>query len=547
MKKSTKPDYSYEDFHFPAAGIDVSYAFGRQPNKPIGTDKQYRRTCAVGVNVRGYECDQDRNRGGSRSGLVRYVDAKVAGETFIVQDVSALSGTGGTPVQTSQSGRVVYLVAVCEGRLFYVVAGGTAWTEATNLTGETPPLNFSGIMFSAPNQQKMWFVDGVNKAVYVPALGGIYDWNITAGTFPVDADGNLPRLIELWRGRTVVSGLLGDPHNIFFSRVDDPTNFDYAPDSPSALDAVALNVSNGLGLIGDVVNCMIPYTDDILIIGGDSSIHILRGDPLDGGRIDTVTHTIGMAFGRPWCMDPYGNIYFFSNRTGIYTMVPGQQPVRISQPIESLIADIDTGKNAIRLMWNDDDQCVYVFITWLEEPTPTQHFVYEARSGAWWIQVFANDDHNPLCCCQFDGNLSSDRVALIGSWDGYVRAIDRTATDDDGTEIVQEVIIGPIASKNLDELTISEAICTLGAGSADVFYDLLLGRTPEQALASDPVETGVWQAGREVSAYMNWSAHAFYIRLRSKTPVSGRNNRWAMETIRLKVRGRGPTRGRGQD
>lgn len=532
----------YQDLHFPAAGIDRSVAFGRQPNRPSGINGQYRRTCYAGNNVRSFDPLTNRSRGGQRTGLEKFLAAKVSGETWIVQDLASIVKIG-APVQLSQSGRVVTLVAVSQGRVFWVEAGGTAWGEATNNTGETPPLNITGVMFSSPNQQRLWFVDGVNAVVYTPITNVVDLWTATAGIFPVDSQNNYPRLVETWRGRTIVSGLLEDPQNIFMSAVDGPTDFDYAPLSPSALDAVALNIPNGLGLIGDVVNTIIPYTDDLLIIGCDSSIRVIRGDPLAGGQIDTVSRAIGMAWGRPWALDPYGNIYFMSNRCGIYTMVPGQQPQRISQGIESLLQDIDTGANAIRFLWNDRGQSLHVFVTPTLEPTTTTHFVYEQRTGAWFTDTFANNDHNPVTCCTFDGNSARDRVPLIGSWDGTVRSLSVDAADDDGTPIQSSVIIGPIVAKDMGEITVNDAVSVLASGSNDVYYDVLVGKNPEEALASTPVETGIWTADRNVSAFMGWSSHSLYFRLRSK-PRSP--NAWAIEQIRIRIRDRGRIRSRQQ-
>ncbi len=524
--------------HFPACGIDNSFAYGKQPNRPVGFSQQYRRSCADALNVRSYDPGTGRIRGGSRSGMTKFVPVKVAGETFVVQELALM-------VQASQSGRVVTLVAVSEGRVFSAVAGATSWTEATNNTGESPALNYTGIMFSAPNQQKLWFVDGINSVVYDPSANTLQVWTATAGIFPKDEQNNLPRLVETWRGRTILSGLLNDPQNIFMSAVDGPTNFDYAPESPSALDAVALNLPNvGLGLIGDVVNGMIPYTDDLLVVLCDGSIHIIRGDPLDAGRIDVVTRSIGGAFGRAWCMDPFGNIYFFGSRPSVYMMNPTQgQPVRISQAIENRLKDIDMGNNSIRLLWNDAEQSVNVFITPLDQPTETTHWCFEQRSGAWFPDRFGNKNHNPLCCVQMDGNEPGDRVPLIGSWDGFVRALTPEAQTDDGTVIDSYVTIGPIMSKNMDELSIHDGVMTLAEDSAPAYYDVLTGRTPEAALNSTAKESILAPAGRSPAVSMNWSGHAAYIKVRGKPTAP---NRWAMESMRLTLRGRGFSRSRGQ-
>lgn len=522
------------DVHFPSAGVDGSVAFGRQPNRPIGARGQYRRTCASAMNVQSIDPETRRNRGGSRGGLNRFVHEPVAGEPFIIQDLASIAAIEEGSMQVSNSGRVVTAVAVSEGRIFYANAGDDDWTEATNNTGQTPPLRFSGVLFSTPLQQKLWFVDRLNSVVFNPSLGTVENWLATAGEFPVDSDNNLPRLVETWRGRIVLSGLLKDPQNIFMSRVDTPRDFDYSPEEPSALQAVALNIPDGLGLIGDVVTGLVPYTDDLLIVLCDGSLRIIRGDPQAGGQVDTISRSMGAAWGRAWARDQSGNIYFFSNHCSVCILVPGQMPQIISQPIDHLLRNVNTGDNSIRLLWDERNKKLKVFITSLDSPNPDDvHYQWEQRTGAWFPFQYADPNHNPLCCCTFDGNDPEDRVPLIGSWDGVVRTISEEATTDDGTRIDSNVLIGPFMSKGGGKLNVRDALPTMGLSSNPVYVDVLIGDSPEQALASTPKETVTWYPGRGLSNYMNWSAHAFFLRVRSRPTIP---NQWAMESAQITLR-----------
>lgn len=559
----------YKAFHFPKAGLDLSQAFWNQPNKNIGPGKSdYARSTAQAINVRAFEPATNRARGAARPGLSRYIPVTPGNALFITQELTVLVGDGYPPpggqMQDSQSGRVVTLVAVSQGQVYVANAGDNFWTQALAGTGpqgqvlNSPPLNFSGLMYSAANNQILWFADGTNYVYYDPSINTLIPWvvgiyqegNVYSGTpgtpmgvLPVDQDNNTPRLICTWRGRTVLSGLIGDPQNWFMSGVSDPTMWDYAPVSISPAQAVAGN-NSPQGLIGDVVTALVPYTDDVMIFGGDHTIYMMRGDPMAGGQIDLISDAIGMAWGIPWCKDPYGNIYFFSNRTGIYSLIPGQQPQRISQGIEQLLMNIDTGLNSIRLIWNDRFQGLHVFITPLAEPTVTTHFFWEQRVGAWWQDQFANINHNPLCCCTFDGNDPGDRVPLIGSWDGYVRAIDPTATTDDGWNIASQVFIGPILTETLDDMMLKDIQAILGATSGTVNFAIYLGPTAEAALASTPVVNGTWTAnsvngGRNLTNFIRRAGHAVYIQLNSTSP-------WAMESIRARIATQGKVRGRGK-
>lgn len=531
------------DLHFPKAGLDRSMAFGKQPARPLPDG--YARTCPIGQNVRGFEPSLNRLRGGQRPGLVKYNTAPVVAN-WIVQDLTCLVGTGYNPpgggtVQTSQSGRVVTLIAVSQGNVYAANAADTAWVKATNNTPTNPPLNFTGLMHSSPMNQKLYFADGVHWRYYVPSTNSVEVWSATAGALPVDSAGNTPRLICTWRGRIVVSGLLKDGQNWFMSRVDTPTDFDYAPVSFDPRQAIAGN--NGpLGLVGDIVTALIPWSDDMLFFGCDHEIWLLRGDPYDGGKLDNVSRSIGMAWGVAWEKDPEGNIYFFSNKTGIYVMRPGQQPQRISQQIEKLLQDIDTGVNTIRMIWDDRFQGLHVFVSVTAAPGASTHFFWERRNNAWWTDVFTNTNHNPLCCVTFDGNLPGDRVPLIGSWDGYVRSIDPTATTDDGTAISSEVWIGPITTPEMDELKWHEIQGVFGGSSDNVNYEIHLENSPENALAGIARKSGVFKASRGHTDFIGRAGHAGYVRVLYNGLLG-----WSMESIRLKLSRMGPTLQRRKD
>ena len=528
------------DVHFPRAGIDISVGFSRQPARDVSMGQNdYARTCRLAYNVRGFDAAKNRARGGSRAGFSKYIASPLV-LGWIVQHLDTMTTTinpTGGAMQQSNSGRVVVLVAVSQGNVYIANAGDTAWTATINNTGSNPPLNFTGVMQSSANQQKLWFADGVNWCYYVPSTNSVERWVASSGALPVDSALNTPRLIATWRGRTVLSGLLKDPQNWFMSAVNDPTNFNYSPPSTSPTQAIAGN-NAPQGLIGDVVTGLIPYTDDVLIFGGDHTLYMMRGDPMAGGQIDKISEVIGMAWGQAWCQDPYGNIYFVSNRMGIYTLVPGQQPQRISQAIEQTLQQIDTGANGIRLIWDDRFQGLHVFVTPLDEPDTTTHFFFEQRSGAWWYDQFANKNHNPLACVTFDGNEPGDRVPLIGSWDGYVRAIDPTATTDDNYAINTEVFIGPFGTELQDDVMLDEIQGVLSEAAGTVNFEVYIGRSAEHALTNDPVLAGTWGSGRNLTNAIRQAGHAIYLRLTSSDP-------WAMESVRIKMQELGAVRRRG--
>lgn len=531
----TTPE-SFADLAFPLAGIDLSRPFSDQRPREVWEGK-WAASARSGVNVRGFDT-AGRARGGARPGLARYPDAVVVA-SWVIQDLQqiVIHGSPGGDMQSSSSGRIVYLIAVSQGKVYYTTAGDDAWTEASNSSSSTPPLNFTGIVRSAPNNLKLYFADGTHWRVFDPETQTVSTWAATSGTLPVDEDDNTPRLICTWRGRTVLSGLLLDPHNWFMSKAGDPTNFNYAPSSAAPTDAVAGN-NSPLGLIGDVITGLCPYSDDVLIFFGDHSVYMMRGDPMAGGSIDLISDVIGGAWGIPWCKDPYGTVYFVSNQMGIYALVPGDRPVRISQPVEQLLQDVNSGTHTFRLIWNDRFQGMHVFITPTAAAATATHLFWEQRTGAWWQDTFANKNHNPLCCAIFDGNLPDDRVALIGSWDGYVRSVSADAEDDDGEDIESSVVVGPLMTKDLDDVLFKEMQGVLGEDSGDVDFEIFTGNTAEKALTNDPAVSGTWRSGRNPSNLVRRSGHALYVKLSATNP-------WSFEGARAVIAGKGKVRRRG--
>lgn len=514
----------------------------RQPTRDLGGG-QYARTTARGVNVRGYDGRTNRLRGGSRTGLTKLLDARVAGTPWVVQNLTTIVGTGYTPpggqtMQASQSGRVVSLVAVSQGNVYSIVPGGPAWVAATNSTMETPPLNAIGLMFSSALNQLLFFADGINAVYFSPADNAVRQWIPTAGSLPVDSANNRPRLICTWRGRLVQSGLLLDPHNWFMSRVSDPFDWATSP-SPSTPDEPVAGNDSPLGLIGDVVTALVPWSDDVLIMGCDHEIWRMLGDPMAGGQLSQVTKAIGFAWGEAWCMDPVGNVYFLSNHLGVYRMAPNGLPERISSSIDNLIQDINTGTTGVRMVWSDRFQGFHMFVTPLVAPAAATHYFFEVRSGAWWQDKFVDPNMDPLCCCTFDGNLPGDRLALTGGWDGYVRVLDPDAADDDGEEIRWEVLIGPLLTNYYDDVMVDELQAVIADGSGDVTCSILLGRTAEAALASSSVKDRVWVAGRNATTFIRRAAHALYIKLAGFGPA-------AVESIRVVLGDRGEIRRRAK-
>lgn len=522
-----------QTFRFPLGGVNVSSAFARQPNVPVDQSiGWYARTTPEAINVRAYDAS-GKARGGSRAGLSRYINKRLPGS---IMSLGVVVGVGGA-VQSSSSGRLVQLVVVANGNIRVLSAGADSFVTPTN--GDSALIS-TGVCFSAQNAGKLFFADGTNWKYFDPSDNTVHAWAATDGTLPTDSDSNKPRLIATWQGSTMLSGLPKDPQNWFKTAIGNPFDFNYVPAVSTATQAVIGNNSPA-GLIGDVVTALVPISDDVFIFGMDHSISALQGNPADGGRLIEVSGSIGFAWGKAWCKGSDGNIYFFSNQCGIFKMDPlsaTPQIIRISQQIDPLLATINTGANTITMEWDHRAQGFHVHITRTAGPYKAVHLFYEARMNAWFKVRYTNPMHNPLCMTVFDGNEATDRVVLIGSWDGYVRFMDPAATTDDGVPIESKVLIGPLLTNNGDQIMQTEMLPVFAEGGGTVDYDVLVGNSAEQALASDSALHGTFTPGRNHTVPVMRSGYAIYNQISANAP-------WAMESIHVGLRGLGPVLRKG--
>jgi len=422
-----------------------------------------------------------------------------------------------------------------------VTAGGTVATFSNStlgtVTNGTVAMSSSAsVVFSDVNGLYVYFVDGTQYKRFNTVNRAMESWTASNGSLPIDTLYETCRLICTWRGRTVLSGLRGDPQNWFMSAVDNPRNWDYAPSPTVATQAVAGNNAEA-GLVGDLINCLIPYSDDLLIFGCDHSIWVMRGDPMAGGQIDRVSDTIGMAWGRPYCKDPTGAVYFFGSRGGVYRMAPGGAPERISQPIEERLADIDLSTTVVRMAWDDRQQGCHLFLTPTTSTTETTHYWFDQRSQAWWADQFGNTDHNPKSVYVFDGDTPSDRVVLLGSWDGYLRMLDTAATDDDGTDIDSYVYFGPMNGETGEVLHLKELKALMAETSGNVTWSVHTGSSEELAFAADATSNGTWTAGDNRFDLVMRAGQAIYVK-------ASANTTWAMEMLMARIEELGATRRR---
>jgi hypothetical protein len=390
--------------------------------------------------------------------------------------------------------------------------------------------------------QKLYLTDGNRILVYDPkADSAQFLQSTTSGEPPRRC-----KLLASWRGRLVAARSADNPHNWFMSALGDATDWNYFPNTITATQAVAGTISRA-GVAPDVITALVPYSDDLLLIGGDHSIYRMTGDPMAGGQMDLVTDVIGMAFGQSWDKDPNGVLYFLSSRGTLYGMQPGKRGMTdiSGQKFTSRLSKIDFSQYYTKLVWNDSEQMLHIFLLpYGPGGSLVTHFRFERDTGAFWEDQFAygtggsaSTNRQPTAVCILDGDKPQDRTLLFGCEDGYVRRWDSSAFDDDGQAIDSRVVMGPF-SAGAAEIRLTKFQATLAKEQAGCNVQIYMSDTPDKM--GNIVWSGDLRAGLNPRVFTRARGRYLWIRMRSSKAAS----RWAFESITLTATQAGRTRNR---
>lgn len=418
------------------------------------------------------------------------------------------------------------------------VLGGTIKTFTTSAiatpTGGSAALSSTAqYVQSALLFQKIYFTDGTGAyKVYDPKTDAVTDYES-------ESSGEIAercKLIESWRGRIVLARSPDDPQNWFMSEKDDPLNWDFFPPVPNEIQATAGNNSKA-GLVPDIVNTMVPYSDDVLFFGGDKTIWQMSGDPAEGGRLDLLTDITGMSFGRPWTKDPNGVLYFFGSRGGLYQLVPGSPPRRLSMNrIERRLQDVDLSTHYMRLVYNYRDEGIHIFqMPFSGTGAVIKHWFYDIKHDAFWEDEINSTSVNPTSVFVLDGDAVGDRIMILGCADGFVRDWDEDATDDSDVSstnvpIDALVTLGPINSEQASRNVQLSGFTAVMDNSFDGGrYEYFASEEPDSIGAVR--RTGALQVGMNPPKWDRTSGAYGWVRLRN----SAESQRFALERAYIHV------------
>ena len=463
-----------------------------------------------------------------------------AGQTGLGFYLSKSSGAGQViqiddfqvGVSTSSSGRAYKLIAVSDGDVYL----GSPPETLTLATDGENVVATSGRVDMQTAFAKVYFCDGVNAnySVLDNATDTVSAWTPDSGTLPVSGTGGC-KYIVLYRGRIVMAGLKDDPHNWFMSAVDNPLDWDYGA-TVSETMAVAGNQTD-TGKCPDIITCLAPYSDDLMFIGGDHTLWLMRGDPASRGRIDNISYQTGISGPDAYTFDPNGMFYFFGQ--GILWRMSAEgvpEPLSLNRMDETFKA-IDLTTNTIILTWDNIRRGLHMFVR-PSASGATTHYYWDERTDSFWPISFPNVQ-GPTTALAFDGDDPNDNAVLLGGWDGYIRYVDSSVKNDDSTKISSHVLYPPIMAGGLLQNTRINGLTAIVDASADgVTLTAYAEDTPQGAIESATIRySRVLPPGR-TRVLNRVAGNAIMFKL-SNVTVS---ETWAIENIIVDVEVTGRTR-----
>lgn len=438
----------------------------------------------------------------------------VLGETAVGETSEVFQYRLVDAVTESGSPRTIQPLAFSGGSLFRFTQAGAVAPGGTGTL--TNPVYVGNYVSAVQAFGKVYFVDGRREYVYDPRLDVVSYWR-------GDAGGKIParcRLIELWNGRIVIARAPDDPHGWHMSAQARPLDWDFFPTPPEATMAVSA-VSARAGAAPDRVCGLISYSDDLLVFLCESSIWMMRGDPASGGLFDQVSEDIGGVFGRAWCRDPEGVIYFFSNRGGVYKLSGSGDTMSLTRfSIDRDMRDLDLANFYVELQWNEEADGLHVMLfPYSTGGAAVTNWFMQREPDGWFTDTFTSTAVQPTAVYYLESDNPDERGLLFGTQQGTICRYDRDTTADDGEPIAWETVWGPFAPKGTrQKWRFMHPTVVLDAAQGGCDLSLYVGEEP--TTLSTPYWTGELVAGRNGTLPMRGTAEYVWLGLSGRSSVA---------------------------
>lgn len=377
-----------------------------------------------------------------------------------------------------------------------------AWDsiEASALAGERP--------WSATLYGFTIIGDGRRYRVYDAA-------NRTLRDFAAAVKGYLPPRAKLGlahRGRCYLAAA-DNPYALYANRYGEVFDWDLGPIFEDAAQAVA-GTTSSQGKVPERITALMPLSDDVLLIGTSRKQYALTGDLGEGGRLDEVDRSNGVAFGYAWCVGSNG-LYYFSANGGLWRRTNQGAQLLSAGKVQRRFEDIDQRRNRIELAYRWQDRTVHIFVIPLGRfEADIRHYVYEEPTEAFHIDVFGGGVLRQVTAvATLDGGSASERTLMLGFADNEIRRFSSSADDDDGVVISSHALVGPLLPQ--EEMREGVVQAVYGQLASDGGGVEVAVRASETADVPGPVvAVDTLQPGRGYGATVPGAGAALFIEVR---------------------------------
>lgn len=355
-------------------------------------------------------------------------------------------------------------------------------------TGNQPIAATSG-HWLWPDGEPIKWADGagvlfteIGSTVIMPDGGVLFNPH---ETFNVSASkGAIPPTCSacaMYRARMVVaSGSMW-----YASRCGDYADFDYGGDMEDVARAVAGNVALA-SRKGEDITSLAAIADSMLYIATKRSLWRVSGDVMQS--MSQVSDHIGIVGRHAWCWD--GVRFWFWSDKGLYALVAGEPPVNMTPHLEDEVR----GWSDAVLVFDSERNGIHVIGT--DGAGAVTDWFYDIENRALWHMQYPATKRPVAGGLAMLGGMN--RVVFLCA-DEVWRYWDEEQADDDGTDIISALAMGPIThtTGNTENAFLAELDFEMDTditSSSGVHVSGCVGRTTDEAIKA-AVAIVSWAAG----------------------------------------------------
>lgn len=267
----------------------------------------------------------------------------------------------------------------------------------------------------------------------------------------------------------------------YMSRQGNPGDWDYFADAGDLGRAVA-GVSSDAGLPGDPIVALASRGNDYLVMFGNETTWVMRGDPAAGGVLQNLSRTYGAIDSRSWCHGDEGEIYFLSKQG--FCVIPdgaGSRPALVSAAfLPNELRNVDPDAVSVSLAFDVRYNGVWIFLT--PAIGDGTHYFFSKAGNSFWPIKFAASGMQATAATVHASSPVENSVVLIGDRSGSLRR-SVPGLRDDNNRVESSIVFGPYLSSDTGwrQGLVTQLTGMLGGESSLVTLSVYAGSSPEEA------------------------------------------------------------------